>query len=148
MPQNLDAPPAELIIPSIQLDAPIQKVGTNTKGEMDVPNGRTNNVGWYEFGTIPGKRGSAVLDAHVFAAFSNLNKVKAGDDIYVVNAAGTKLHFVVSGAMTYALNDVPLNLLFNQNDGAHLHLITCAGQLTPDRSTYDHRLVVYADLVE
>src|SRR5438552_377745 len=45
--------PVELIIPSINLDSPIQSLGLNKLGEMDVPDGRTNNVGWYEYGTIP-----------------------------------------------------------------------------------------------
>jgi len=140
--------PARLIIPSISLNDTISKVGTNDKGEMDVPPGNTTNVGWYQFGTVPGNVGSAVIDAHVFAAFSKLRNLSVGSSIYIQTESGQKLHFVVSEAKQYALADVPADLLFNRSDQARLNLITCAGKLTPDHSTYDHRLVVYATLVQ
>jgi len=140
--------PDTVIIPSINLDSPIQPLGLNSKGEMDVPNGKTNNVGWYQYGTVPGDIGSAVLDAHVFAAFANLNQLTSGSDIYIVSNDGAKLHFVVSDVETYALADVPLKTLFNRRDGRYLNLITCAGKLTPDHSTYDHRLIVYTKEIE
>ncbi len=114
---------------------------------MDVPDGDTKNVGWYSSGTVPGNVGSAVIDAHVFAAFAKLKNIKVGSDIYVETDSGQKLHFVVSEIKTYALKDVPTDLLFNRADTARLNLITCAGKLTADHSTYDHRLVVYATLV-
>src|SRR5262249_8162834 len=88
------APPSKVSISSIGLTSAIQAVGVNSRGEMDVPNGNGNSVGWYEYGTVPGNVGSAVLDAHVFAAFSKLSDIKAGSDIYVTEGART-LHFVV-----------------------------------------------------
>ena len=139
--------PSDLIIPSIKIVSPIQPVGITSGGAMAVPNGATNNVGWYEYGTVPGATGSAVLDAHVFAAFTDLKYLKPGSDIYVLAQDGSLRHFVVTRTQTYANADVPLNLLFNRSDGQYLNLITCAGKLTPDHSTYDARLVVYAKLV-
>lgn len=139
--------PVELIIPSIKLDVHVVNVDVNAKGEMDVPNGNTNNVGWYERGTIPGNTGSAVFDAHVFAAFKNLRFAKVGDDIYVRTKSGASLHFRIEQSMVYKTSQVPLQRLFNRNDTERLNLITCAGKLTKDRSTYDHRLVTYAVLV-
>ena len=138
--------PARLLIPSIKLDTPIVNVGQNNKGEMDVPSGRTNNVGWYADGTIPGDIGSAVLDAHVFAAFHRLHKLKEGADVYVISDDGSKLHFQVSYRRVYPLSDVPLDKLFQAKDAKRLNLITCAGSLTKNRSTYDHRLIVYTTL--
>lgn len=140
--------PVRLIIPSIKLDSQIVGVGRNTKGEMDVPSGKTKNVGWYKDGTIPGELGSAVLDAHVFAAFNHLNELKEGADVYVLERGGGKLHFQVSYRKIYALHDVPLNKLFLAADARRLNLITCAGSLTRDYSTYDHRLIVYTTLIE
>lgn len=151
--QNVDdtgasSRPVRLLIPSISLDTPIVDVGVNSKGEMDVPSGKTNNVGWYEDGTIPGDFGSAVLDAHVFAAFHRLRELRKGADVYVTQEDGSKLHFRVSYREVYPLHDVPLVRLFEANDARHLNLITCAGSLTRDHSTYDHRLIVYTTLVE
>jgi sortase (surface protein transpeptidase) len=130
----------------LKLNDAVVPMGITEDGALDVPSGTTRNVGWYATGTIPGGKGSAVMDAHVFAAFSALHKLSVGSDIYVVDQNGTKLHFVVSEMRIYALKDVPLQKLFNRSDTARLNLITCAGKLLPDRSTYDHRLVVYATL--
>jgi sortase (surface protein transpeptidase) len=138
--------PSRLIIPSISLNDTIAKVGLNAKGEMDVPAGNTKDVGWYRAGAVPGNVGSAVIDAHVFAAFSKLKNIKIGSDIYVETDSGQRLHFVVSDLQTYALRDVPADILFNRADTERLNLITCAGNLTADHTTYDHRLVVYATL--
>lgn len=140
--------PARVIIPSIYLDAPIQPMGINYKGELDVPNGKTGNVGWYKDGTSPGEVGSAVFDAHVFAAFKKLAYVKPGSDVYVVTTSGKRLHFIVEDAKTYALKNLSPQTLYGLNDKERLNLITCAGKLTADRSTYDHRLVVYTSLVD
>lgn len=140
--------PVSLSIPYLALSDKIVSVGVNNKGEMDVPSGSTLNVGWYGGGTTPGDQGSAVLDAHVFAAFRKLRYLKVGGDIFVTMSTGKKLHFVVTDSRVYALADVPLDLLFNRDDGNYVNLITCAGHLTPDHSTYDHRLIVYAKLVQ
>lgn len=140
--------PVRLHIPSIKLNAPVQKVGVNEKGEMDVPSGKSKNVGWYAHGTKPGDRGSAVMDAHVYAAFSKLKHVKAGDRVYVTTESGEQLDFVVWGTATYKLEDVPREYLFAQNDAARLHLITCAGTYSKRLGTYSHRLIVFATLAE
>jgi sortase (surface protein transpeptidase) len=143
--------PAEIAIPSIATTRTIIPVGLNAKGEMAVPSGSTLNVGWYNKGAIPGNMGSAVLDAHVFAAFSKLKYVSVGDDLYITDRSGQKLHFVVRSATTYALSDMDLavrKFLFNKSDGRYLNLITCAGSLTADHSTYTHRLVIHAELVQ
>lgn len=140
--------PTRLIIPSIGLDVHVEHLGVNAKGEMDVPDGGTDNVGWYRKGTIPGKVGSAVIAAHVFAAFSELNQLSAGSDIYIVTEKNERLHFVVQDAKEYALADVSPAHLFNRKDARRLNLITCAGQFIPSMDTYSRRLIVYATLVD
>lgn len=140
--------PERLVIPSIDLNVPVVGVGVNGSGEMDVPDGSSKSVGWYKYGTLPGNWGSAVLDAHVFAAFSDLRSVKVGSDIYVKTSEGENLHFVVTDSRLYKLGELPPEYLFARADARRLNLITCAGKLLPDGSTYDHRLVVYAELVE
>jgi sortase A len=142
------ATPVTLTIPSINLNDAIIPVGLTDAGAMAVPSGSTSNVGWYEGGVIPGDVGSAVLDAHVFAAFSKLNEVKVGDSIYVTDAQGDTLRFIVNKVETYALADLTSQMLFVPTSDHDLNLITCAGQLTPDHSTYDHRLVIYTTLAQ
>ncbi len=136
--------PKRLIIPAISLNVPIIPVGVNARGEMDVPDGTTDNVGWYKNGPVPGATGSAVLDAHVYAAFKNLQGVKVGNVIDVVDRNGANFHFIVNGWRTYPLARVPLDYLFGRYDGRYLNLITCAGNFDPTINTYDHRLIIYA----
>lgn len=136
--------PAHVSIPSAGIDSPVVGVGINGAGEMAVPSGSTNDVGWYKYGTTPGDVGSAVLDAHVFAAFSTLKDVSVGDSIVITTEGGQKLRFVVDERTVYKLGNLSPELLFNRRDTRRLNLITCAGELTADRSTYTHRLVLYA----
>ncbi len=140
--------PAQLIIPSINLNTSVIKVGVNAKGEMDVPDGKSPSVGWYEHGTVPGDLGSAVIDAHVYAAFKNLRYAKVGDDIYVVTKSGKRLHFRIQESTVYKTEEISADRLFNASDARRLNLITCAGKYIPSRETYNKRLVVHAVLVD
>lgn len=138
--------PVQLRVPSAGIDAPIEALGLTANGEMAVPSGASGNVGWYQYGPVPGSAGSAVLDAHVFAAFANLKAVGAGDDIYVDMSDGSVRHFRVSETQVFALSSLSPSQLFRQTSRADLNLITCAGSLTSDKSTYTHRLIVYSTL--
>ncbi len=140
--------PVRLIIPSIHLDTDIISVGLNSKGEMAVPSGDTSHVGWYKYGPKPGQRGSAVLDAHVFAAFDDLRYLKVGSDVIVQTSSGQRLRFVVRESTVYRLNELTSKMLFGRSGDRWLNLITCAGQPTSDGSTYTHRLVVYSTFAE
>lgn len=140
--------PVSVSIPSIGLNAPVWGVGVNNKGEMDVPSGESGAVGWYKYGTRPGRVGSAVLAGHVFAVFKNLKAVKIGDEIYLETSSGVTQQFIVREATVYALNQLSPATLFNRNDGRWLNLITCAGTYVESLGTYTHRLIVFAELIE
>ncbi len=146
VPKALDIP-AQLSIPSLRLSAKIQGVGVDADGRMSVPT-EPHTVGWYAEGTIPGAVGSAVLDAHVYAAFKTLKNINIGSSIYVTGANGAKLHFMVADIRSYIYNEVPTDLLFERADVARLNLITCSGTWLPTQGTYDHRLVIYAELAD
>lgn len=138
--------PRRLIAPAIELDSPIERVGINDKGDMAVPDGDTENVGWYEDGTIPGESGTAVLAAHVFAAFSELDRLPEGSDMYVEMSDGSVRHFIVDEIVNYALEDLSPEQLFNRADTKRISLITCAGRYQRSLGTYDRRLVVSATI--
>ncbi|MCC7436448.1 class F sortase [Candidatus Nomurabacteria bacterium] len=144
--------PSRLAVPSLDIDAKVQKVGITLKGNMATPNNFVD-VGWYEYGPLPGQLGSAVIAGHVNnglafpAVFSNLKNIETGADIYVETLGKNTLHFVVVGTKVYDF-DAKADEVFKQDDGKFLKLITCTGTWSDQYKTHDKRLVVTAMLVE
>lgn len=142
--------PQRLRIPTLSINATVQRVGIGKSGAMAVPTNFTD-VAWYRLGTVPGVVGSAVMDGHVdnglalAGVFKHLGEITVGDDVYVDTATST-LHFVVTDIENYPYKDVPLEKVFLQHDTARLNLITCEGAWVQGEKTYDHRLVVYTQL--
>lgn len=140
--------PVRLEIPAIGVDATVQYVGITGNGDMGTPDNFTD-VAWYKYGPVPGQLGSAVIDGHVdnglslAGVFKHLDNVKVGDDVYVIAADGSKLHFVVTDMEKYPYTSGPTQKIFGQTDAARLNLITCSGTWVPGARTYDERLVVY-----
>lgn len=139
--------PARIAIPSVGIDSPVIQVGVNAAGEMDVPDGSTKNVGWYKYGVVPGTAGSAVMDAHVYAAFKRLKSASVGSSIFVTDAGGSVREFRIISSKSYPLAQVPMQAIFNDVSGKYLNLITCEGRYLISKGTYDKRRVVYAELV-
>lgn len=145
---SASAHPIHILIPSIGVNSPIVEVGVNARGEMDVPDGKTQNVGWYKYGTVPGDIGSAVVDAHVFAAFKKLKHAQVGDIIYVQNGRGETVEFKIISSTVYPRTEVPMEPIFTDASGSYLNLITCEGRYSIRDATYTHRRVVYAERVQ
>jgi LPXTG-site transpeptidase (sortase) family protein len=145
---------ARLSIPSINVNAPIENVGIDAKGNMAVP-GRLADVGWYKYGAPPGGAGVAVIAGHVDnaltrpAVFYDLHKVNIGDDIYIRTASGKQVHYVVKSIDVYLAADAPAVHIFHDTvDGKPtLRLITCLKISGTGLAAYDHRVVVTATLV-
>jgi LPXTG-site transpeptidase (sortase) family protein len=141
--------PVVLTIPTIKVNAGIQQLGVNSKGEMDVPSNSTD-VGWFKLGSRPGEKGSAVIDGHFdgkngkAGVFFNLYKLKKGDKLYVKDDKGITTTFIVRESHAYDpgyAEDV-----FSSNDNAHLNLITCDGVWDGSKKSYSKRLVVFTDI--
>ena len=144
--------PEILSIPGLGINAPVQHLGITESGNMAAPANFTD-VSWYKYGTIPGATGSAVMAGHdngiyVRGVFLRLNELKVGDDVYVTNEKGKKLHFKVIETTVYPYDKAPLEKIFNRSDGVYLNLITCTGTYVKAIGSSDHRIVVYTKLVE
>ena len=138
--------PIYLYIPSIDLSTNIKGVGVNEKGDMDVPSGKTDDVGWFQYGVFPGNTGTAVLDAHNTAAFKELDKVPLGSEIYIWTTEGRWLRFSVTKANTYSMKNLSPYTLFEETQDKQINLITCAGILLGNGEA-THRLIVSAELI-
>lgn len=152
---NPDELPSRLWIPKISVDTNVQHVGVTKTGNMAAPNG-LEDVGWYKFGTAPGFKGSAVIAGHVDnalgkpAVFYDLNKLEVGDDIYIEQEDGERLHFVVERREIhpYNLSGEPLEQIYHADDASRLNLITCVGEWVKEARSAANRLVIYAVLAE
>lgn len=142
--------PITINIPSIEVNAVIERVGVKPDGSMDVPK-EPMNAAWYELGPRPGETGSAVIDGHVdwwygaTGIFANLKNVQPGHIIIVTDDAGKATPFIVREVRTYDANADATDI-FTSNDGeSHLNLITCNGAWDTASNQYSQRLVVFAD---
>lgn len=142
--------PVSIKIPSIALEAAIEKVAMKSDGSMDVPK-QPFDTGWYELGSRPGEIGSAVIAGHVnwwdgaTGVFEDLNKLKIGDKITVEDDKGAVISFVVSKISIYDAAEDASNI-FKSFDGiSHLNLITCDGVWNKKDRQYPKRLIVFSD---
>jgi LPXTG-site transpeptidase (sortase) family protein len=144
--------PIRLKIPKIKVDAAIEYVGLNSKGEMGIPK-TPRNTAWYNLGPRPGEVGSAAIAGHLnwysgaTGVFANLSKLRIGDKIIVQDDQGATSIFIVRKIRLYGTKE-DASEVFVSNDGrAHLNLITCDGVWDKKTRQYSKRLVVFADKV-
>ena len=142
--------PVKLKIPKINVNATVEYLGLTPDGAMDSPKGPAP-AGWYNLGPKPGEIGSSVIDGHsgwkggIPAVFDNLNKLKIGDKVYVLNDMGVITTFVVRKVEVYSPN-ADASDVFASNDGkSHLNLITCTGFWNKILKSHSSRLVVFTD---
>jgi len=146
--------PVRLIIPAIGVDANIQSVGLSWRGngDMGVPTNFTD-VAWYNGGPRPGVPGSAVIAGHLDgknvaqAVFYNLEKLKAGNEVRVVDSKGNTLRFRVVATKIYDSEATAGEVFLGDSSKARLNLITCGGDWDATRKLYSDRIVVFTELV-
>jgi Sortase domain len=139
------APPAQLLIPALDVHRAVEAVGTNRFGVMDLPaNGW--NAGWYRAGPTPGAPGDAVIEGHAGypdqpMMFGKLATLRRGDQVVVVLADGSKRLFLVESMSTVAAGVAPPGL--GEPFGLpRLTLITCTGHFDDHNHFYSQRLMV------
>jgi hypothetical protein len=141
--------PVRVALPTIGVEAPVEAVGVDRDGELDVPASSTV-AGWYRGGPAPtDPSGSAVIAAHVDhrgrpGAFFRLAELRPGDPIEVTAADGTSSTFAVVSTTSYRKADLPIGEVFRRAGDPVLTLITCGGAFRPDRGSYADNVVVRA----
>lgn len=145
------SPPDRVRIPAIGVDAPLTGLGLTSTGSLDVPPAdRENLAGWYEAGTTPGERGTAIVAGHVDnadgpAVFYSLGALRKGSTIEVDRRDGTVAVFTVDAVEVYDARDFPDERVYGTAPRPELRVITCGGGYS--RTTgYRGNVVVYAHL--
>ncbi|MFK0217347.1 class F sortase [Streptomyces vinaceus] len=145
--------PDRIEIPDIKVDAALDTVGLDAQGVMQEPDfAKPDDAAWYKDGPTPGEAGAAAIVGHMDtpqapkAVFFNLKTLKKDEKIEVHRADGTTAVFAVDGVDTYKKDAFPTDKVYGDTHGsAQLRLITCGGNLTPDRH-WDSNVVVFAHL--
>ncbi len=142
--------PEQIEIASVGARARIVPVGIDANGDMEVPDG-ADTAGWYQRGVVPGEAGSAIIAAHVDTrrfgrgAFFRLDRVEPGDEVAVIDAAGRRAVWVVTGRERYAKDSVPRELLYARSGTPVLVLVTCGGRFNSTTGAYEDNVIVYAE---
>lgn len=147
-PVSMARPPLRLIIPELDVDAPIVPVGVEPSGTMEVP-ADIGTVGWYGFGPSPGLSGSTVLVGHVDSrlegpgVFFGLSRLRVGDLVSVRVAEGGWESFRVVARALVDKDRLPQGIFTRKGDPV-LTLITCGGGFDPAAGRYTHNVIVSA----
>ncbi|MDN5751411.1 MAG: class F sortase, partial [Pseudonocardia sp.] len=146
----VEARPQRLVIPSLDVDAPMMNLGLRDDGSMEVPpDGAT--VGWYDRSPTPGELGPAVLAAHVDwrgerGVFHRLGELERGDEVRVRRADGATAVFAVRRVEQYPKDEFPSQEVYGDVDGPELRLLTCGGEFDSGARSYRDNIVVYAGM--
>ncbi|MFJ9133032.1 class F sortase [Streptomyces sp. NPDC102256] len=146
-----NSPPDRIRIPAIGVDAPLMGLGLTPQGSLDVPPAEKKNLaGWYESGTSPGERGTAIVAGHVDnaegpAVFYDLGAVRKGGTVEVDRLDGSTAVFTVDAVEVYDARAFPDAKVYGAARRPELRVITCGGGYS--RSTgYQGNVVVFAHL--
>jgi sortase (surface protein transpeptidase) len=144
--------PLRVVIPAIGVDAPVIRLGLNSDDTLEVPTD-FGVTGWWSGGTVPGRRGPAVIVGHIDskagpAVFYRLRELKPSDVVIVQGAGGSVARFVVQKAEQVSKDAFPTERVYGSVEYAALRLITCGGGFDRESGHYLDNLVVYARLTD
>lgn len=141
--------PTRVVIPAIDVDADLVRLGLKADGAMQVPN--FGLAGWYTKGPKPGHAGPAVIAAHVDSragpdVFYRLGDLATGDEVHVVYESGDKVTFLVASSEQTPKDQLPVDAIWPATNERLLTLVTCGGEFDPSAGHYRDNLIVYASL--
>jgi hypothetical protein len=146
--------PISIAIPAIGVQSPLQALGLNPDGTIEVPQPGPfyNEAAWYKYSPTPGQPGPSVIEGHIDSAaegpsvFFRLGALKPGDQIDITLADHTVAVFTVSGVRQYPKDAFPTATVYGHTDFAALRLLTCGGSFDRAAHSYRSNTVVFASL--
>lgn len=137
---------ARLVIPSIGVNAGIERVGVDAAGTMEAPDDGVRNVGWYNAWATPGAGGgNTVFSAHETwnlqrAPFYSLRLLEVGDTLTVVMRSGAEYRYVVANNRRYQADAMPLGQIIWPSARPEAEewatFITCGGRYVRTANGY------------
>lgn len=143
--------PVRLLIPAIEVDTPVIRLGLAPDGTVEVPPVTEHDrAGWYRYSPTPGQTGPSVILGHVTVGpygdgvFRRLARLRRGERIEARLENGTTAEFAVDSVRTVAKADFPVNDVYGNVNRPALRLITCGGPRTGEE--YRDNVIVFATL--
>ncbi len=147
-PPVTDRDVSRLVIPSLGINANVDRYGVDRFGRLDVPSD-ASTIGWHPaYSGMPGDGDSSFFAAHVSWAggpgvFANLSTLQPGAEIQVVDSTGAIARYTVTSVVDYPLATIDMGALLDGRPGIEgIVLMTCSGP--PNEGEYPLRTVVLA----
>ena len=140
--------PMTIRIPVIAASAPVDPLGLNRDGTLQVPTD-FDRAGWYTGRPPPGATGPAIIVAHVDSksgpvVFARLRQLKPGDEVTVTRADRSAVVFVVDRVESHPKNAFPTSAVYDPTPGSTLRLITCGGSFDRTAGHYRDNVIAFA----
>ena len=113
--------PAYLEFADAKVASNVAKVRVNARGALTSP--RQERAAWYADGAAPGQRGPAVLIGSSDAVFADLASARAGQELRVVRADGSKVNFAVDRVRTVDASRFPSDDVYGASPDPLLRLV-------------------------
>ncbi len=147
-PMSAPADPVRLVVPALEIKAPVKEIEVNDKQILDPPR-NPREVGWWKRSAPPGAtRGQTVLTGHTVntggGVMDDLGKLRRGQKVKVVTSKET-MHYRVTRVVTYSKKELAeraVELFAQKRTDVRLVLITCTGWTGKD---YTGNIVAFAE---
>lgn len=144
------AAPVRLIVPALELRAPVVPIEMNTDGVLHPPDD-VREVGWWQRSAKPGARkGQTLLTGHTVSSgggvMDDLGKLAPGDRVRVKSPRGTVI-YETTRVRDYSTEQVAAQArkLFGQDRGdGRLVLVTCSDW---NGEVYESNTIVFAERI-
>ncbi len=147
-PARRPVPPVRVQVAAVGIDLPVDPVGVQADGEMQVPENIARG-GWYQYGSDPeSPTGTTVIAAHVdsyadgIGPFAYLKTLAEGVEVVVTASDGTDHRYAVQSVVSVPRDQLPRDDVFDRAGAPRLILITCGGQF--GNGEYTDNVVVVA----
>ena len=137
--------PARMSIPALGLDYPVQSMGADSIGTMQIAPA-LEIISWFDRSAIPGNEGNAIFGGHnlwrgVRSQIYNLDELEIGDELEIEYEDGTSMKFLLESVFVYELRLAPAHIIMDPGGEQKLTLITCKPPFNTERRTSDNRIV-------
>jgi len=141
--------PSSIRIDALKIKGPVDAVGINKRGEVDVPT-NIKRSGWWKDGAAPtDDHGTTLIGGHIDSAaagpgiFNKLSSAKRGQRIVVTLTTGKHVTYKITRVRTVAKSKLP-DWLFRRTGDRRLALVSCGGPFNFATGHYRDNVVVTA----